>query len=246
MAGASRLQREIEHHRRIADHAEFAWNWDSPSGVARADRRAAFYVERGGLASGRRALELGCGTAVFLTRVARSGAELVGLDLSQDLLVRAHERVREIANVRLVCGNAEATPFPDRSFDVVYGSSVLHHLGLERALAESFRVLRPGGRAIFTEPNIVNPQVFIMFRMGWLKEYFAVSPDEMAFTRFHARRTLAAAGFSEIDVSPFDFLHPATPASALDAVSAVGRRLERVPLLREIAGSMLIVAHRPA
>jgi ubiquinone/menaquinone biosynthesis C-methylase UbiE len=246
MGSPSRLQREIEHHRRIADHAEMAWNWNSPSGLARADRRAAFFVERGGLAPGRRALELGCGTGVFLTRVARSGATLVGLDLSQDLLARAHEQLKAIENVRLACGNAEAMPFADGGFDTVYGSSVLHHLGLARALAESFRLVRPGGRVVFTEPNIVNPQVFVMFRFGWLKDYFAVSPDEMAFTRFRARRALLTAGFSEIEVRPFDFLHPATPASWMSAVGVVGRSLEQLPLVREIAGSMLIVARRPA
>jgi ubiquinone/menaquinone biosynthesis C-methylase UbiE len=246
MTTLSRLQREIEHHRRIADHAEFAWNWDSPSGVARADRRAALFVERGGLAPGRRALELGCGTGVFLRRVAASGATLTGIDLSQDLLARARGNVATLPNVRLICGNAEAMPFANGSFDTVYGSSVLHHLHLRRALAETFRLVRPGGRAVFTEPNILNPQVFVMFRFGWLKDYFAVSPDEMAFTRFHAQRELKAAGFSEIEVRPFDFLHPSTPARMLSTVSAIGRSVERAPLLREIAGSMLIVARRPA
>jgi ubiquinone/menaquinone biosynthesis C-methylase UbiE len=71
-------------------------------------------------------------------------------------------------------------PFADGSFDVAYGSSILHHLNLDDALAEVFRVLRPGGRIAFTEPNILNPQVTIMFRLGLTKKYFGVSPDEMA------------------------------------------------------------------
>jgi ubiquinone/menaquinone biosynthesis C-methylase UbiE len=246
MTGTSRFAREIEHHRRIADRAEQAWNWDTPSGQARAERRAGFFVALGELAPGRRALELGCGTGVFLRRVAHSGAALLGLDLSQDLLARARRNVEALANVRLVCGNAEALPFADGTFDTVYGSSVLHHLGLERALSEVYRVLRPGGRAVFAEPNILNPQVFVMFRFGWLKEYFAVSPDEMAFTRFHARHALTAAGFAEIDVRPFDFLHPATPVSLMAIVGAMSRGLERVPVAREIAGSIVLAARRPA
>lgn len=241
---AARLAREIEHHRSIAAHAEIVWNWDSPSGRRRAARRAAFFVERARLAPGRRALELGCGTGVFLERVATSGAEIRGIDLSADLLAKARARLAGVANVHLDCGNAEAMPYPDGSFDAVYGSSVLHHLSLERALREVCRVLRPGGLIAFSEPNILNPQVALMFRFGPTKRYFGVSPDEMAFSRFRARETLEQAGFRDISVRPFDFLHPATPETWLDAVARLGRVLEGVPLLREIAGSLLIRASK--
>src|SRR5688572_5459098 len=117
MSDKTRLEREIEHHRRIATRAEVVWNWDSPAGRLRADRRADFFVQRGGLGPGRRALELGCGTAVFLKRVARSGASIAGIDLSHDLLVRARAHVAGVANVSLLRGNAEATPFADGTFD---------------------------------------------------------------------------------------------------------------------------------
>src|SRR5262249_24911151 len=83
--------------------------------------------------------------------------------------------------------------------------------------------------------NIWNPQVFVMFRFDFAKEHFGVSPDEMAFSRFAARRTLDATGFVEASVEPFDFLHPSTPPAWLDRVAALGRGLERTPLVREIA-----------
>jgi SAM-dependent methyltransferase len=240
-----RQAREIEHHRGIADRAEIIWNWDSPSGRRRARRRSELFVELAGLGRGRLALELGCGTGIFLEQVAESGARVRGLDLSTDLLAHARRRVAGRDNVRVVCGNAERMPFPDREFDAVYGSSVLHHLDLDPALRETHRVLKPGGRIVFAEPNIFNPQVAVMFHLGLTKRYFGVSPDEMAFSRFRAEAALRDAGFVRIRVDPFDFLHPATPARWLDAVAAVGRRLETVPLVREIAGSLLIQASRP-
>ena len=104
----SRLAREIEHGRRIAARAEEIWNWDGPAGQRRADRRALLFVIHGELGPGRRALELGCGTGVFLERVARCGAEIRGLDLSEDLLEKARERVSALKNVSLDRGNAEA------------------------------------------------------------------------------------------------------------------------------------------
>src|SRR5574341_1740636 len=153
---AARLAREIEHHRRIAENAEAIWNWESPAGRVRADRRADLFVRLGKLGPCTRALELGCGTGVFLSKVARCGAAIHGLDLSMDLLSKARARLMDFDNARLDRGNAEELPYPSGCFDVVYGSSVLHHLDLEAALRETFRVLKPGGRAVFAEPNVLN------------------------------------------------------------------------------------------
>ncbi len=177
--------------------------------------------------------------------MAPAGARIVGLDLSVDLLAKARARLAGVPNVVLLRGNAEHMPYAASSFDAVYGSSVLHHLDLDRALGEVFRVLRPGGRCVFTEPNILNPQVAAMFHLGLTKRYFGVSPDEMAFSRFRALRALRAAGFAEAVVEPFDFLHPATPEALCDVVDRVGRAIERVPLLREITGSFVVRARRP-
>jgi SAM-dependent methyltransferase len=240
-----RLAREIAHHRRIAPFAEAIWSWSSPSGSARAERRAGLFVAHGALGPGRRALELGCGTGIFLERVARSGAAIVGIDLSEDLLAKARARMRPFANVVLARGNAETLPYPDASFDVVYGSSVLHHLDLDAALREAHRVLRPGGRIVFAEPNAINPQLVLLFRVRHLRERFGVSPDELAFSRWRARAALAEAGFVDVHVTPYDFLHPSTPRALVPAVARASRLLERVPLVREIAGSLLIRARRP-
>ena len=246
MSRPGRLEREIEFHRQIADRAEIVWNWDSPSGRRRAARRSEIFAREGGLRPGQRALEVGCGTGIFLEAAATTGADIVALDLSAHLLAQARARLAAAGKVRLSLGNAEQMPFRESSFDAVYGSSILHHLNIDAALAEVHRVLRPGGRIVFAEPNILNPQVAIMFHLGLTKKYFGVSPDEMAFSRFRAARALRSAGFTEVSVKPFDFLHPATPARAVDAVARVGRALETIPLLREIAGSMVITAVKPA
>ena len=55
--------------------------------------------------------------------------------------------------------NAEALDFEDESFDLAFGSGILHHLQLSKALPEIERVLRPGGRVIFSEPTGHNPVI---------------------------------------------------------------------------------------
>jgi hypothetical protein len=97
---------------------------------------------------------------------------------------------------------------------------------------------------VFAEPNILNPQVLLMFRFPPLKERFGVSPDEMAFSRLTARRALGRAGFVDVAVEPFDFLHPSIPEGWVERGLAASRLLERLPLVREIAGSMLMRARR--
>ena len=240
---ADRLAREMEHDLRIASRAEAIWNWDSPAGRVRADRRAAFFVEHAGLVPGRRAMELGCGTGLFLERVARSGADLVGVELSETLLARAKARCATLPNVTLERGDAHRLPHADGSMDAVYGSSVLHHLDLARSLREAHRVLRAGGRIAFTEPNILNPHIIFLFRLA-PRERLGLSPDEMAFSRHRAARTLMELGYVDVVVKPFDFLHPATPTRWIGAVSRLGERLERIPGLSQIAGSLLIHARK--
>lgn len=240
-----RLAREIAHHRKIAPFAEAIWSWTTPSGRLRAARRARLFIEHGAIGPGRRALELGCGTGIFLEQVAAAGAWTHGVDLSADLLAKAHERVASLPNVTLARANAEALPYPDSSFDVVYGSSILHHLDLDAALRELRRVLRPQGRLVFAEPNALNPQLLLLFHVTALKERFGVSPDEMAFSRRRGRTALVQAGFVDVAVEPHDFLHPSTPEGLLGAVSRASLVLERVPLLREIAGSLLMTARVP-
>src|SRR4029077_10605377 len=97
----ARIEREIEFHRKISANAEEVWNWDSPAGQRRAQRRAELFVQHGGLRPGVLALELGCGTGVFLEKVAPSGAPLHGFDLSLDLLAQAKTRLADALNVHL-------------------------------------------------------------------------------------------------------------------------------------------------
>jgi SAM-dependent methyltransferase len=236
-----RLRREIEHHRELAGrHTEEIWGWDTPAGRVRADRRARLFIELGGITRGARVLELGCGTGEFTRRVAPEGARLVALDLSADLLAKARARV--LSGARFLRGDAQRLPFRAGAFDVVYGCSILHHLDVETALGEARRVLRPGGQLVVSEPNLLNPQVALMFKVRALRPRFGVSEDETAFTRRHVSNLLRRAGFASSRVRYFDFLHPATPAALVPRLASLGERLEAVPGLRVLAGSMLIHA----
>src|SRR5919206_3848536 len=105
-----------------------------------------------------RALEIGSGTGYFSLNLARAGliGELVATDISQGMLDALSASARKLGvPVETVCTEAERLPFPDDSFDLVFGHAILHHLpDLEASFREFRRVLRPGGRIVFCgEPS---------------------------------------------------------------------------------------------
>lgn len=97
-----------------------------------------------GLEPGRRVLEVGCGTGVFLRRAADLGADVFGIDASEALLGLARERVPE-ADLRL--GDMEALPFDDDSFDVVAGFNAFFAVDMVGALRAG-RVAKPGAPVV--------------------------------------------------------------------------------------------------
>ena len=236
-----RIRREIVHHRRLADDSrDSSWGWSSPAGQRRADRRAGLFVTHGRFRRADRILELGCGSGEFTRRVVGSAPRLIALDLSAELLERARRAASGAA--AFVRADAQHLPFAPQTFDGVYGCSVLHHLDVETTLREIRRVLRVGGRLVFSEPNLLNPQVLLMFKCRWLRPWLGMSPDEMAFTRRFIENALRRQGFRDIRVQPFDFLHPAIPARLITVIAPMAKAAERIPGVCAVAGSLLIEA----
>ena len=186
-------------------------------------------------------LELGCGTGYFTQELARSGADVVAIDVSPELLEIARSNC-SAPNVRYQIENAYALSYPEAVFDSVVGSSVLHHLEIAAALRNIYRVLKPGGTIYFTEPNMLNPQIAIQKNVPLIKQKLGDSPDETAFFRWPLRRLLEQTGYRDVRIDPFDFLHPKTPVPLINRVNALGRCLENIPVISEFAGSLYIRA----
>jgi SAM-dependent methyltransferase len=191
-----------------------------------------------------RILEVGCGIGDYTRGIAAATkGRVVSLDVAAGLVGHAqHDRP---ANVRFLAADVEHMPFPPGRFDAVVGNAVLHHLRLDRAVPEMLRVLKPGGRLCFAEPNMLNPQVFLERNVRWIGERLDNSPGETAFVRWRVRPTLRRLGVVDVAARPFDFLYPLTPARWIPTVERLGRVLERLPLVAEIAGSLLISGRKP-
>lgn len=146
--------------REYADESRFATRAAAWAGASGADPRKLAFDAVAEVAP-RRVLEVGCGRGEAAERLQRElGTELVALDQS--------ERMVELTRARGVdarCGDVQALPFVDASFDCALAAWMLYHVpDLDRGLAELARVLRPGGRLVAVTNTQFNlPELWGLF-----------------------------------------------------------------------------------
>ena len=101
-------------------------------------------------AAGKRVLDIGCGNGYVLSRYARRGAAVAGIDLTETALDLSRRRFAlEGLAGEFRRTDGDAIPYPDASFDIVCSMGVLHHIEDPRPmLREAARVLKPGGELI--------------------------------------------------------------------------------------------------
>jgi len=95
--------------------------------------------------AGERILDIGCGTGQLTAEIARSGAQVIGLDKSSEMLSEAR---RNFAGLRFEQGDASDFRFPEK-FDAVFSNAALHWVRDQAGAAKSMAgALRPGGRMV--------------------------------------------------------------------------------------------------
>lgn len=175
----------------------------------------------------RRILDLGCGTGstTLMLKQAFPEAEVIGLDLSPYMLVRAEYKAREAGlNIQWRHGKAETTGFPDASFDLVTASLLFHETppAISQAiLRESFRLLTPGG-----EMMVLDGRQKTLRQSEWLTDIF-----EEPYIKDYAAGSLdawiGAAGFEATRTEDLWWVHQVSggvkPLSAQDAAAVRAR-----------------------
>jgi len=154
-------------------------------------------------------LDLGCGpggSAIELAR-ARPGARIVGIDIAPRMLREARRRLREagLSARRVPLAQADAVRLPIRtgSVDAITGHSFLYLVAdREATLAESWRVLRPGGHLILMEPHARPARPRAVLGVSRDPRHLISVSLWRPFSRLHGRftpssltATLEAAGF---------------------------------------------------
>jgi SAM-dependent methyltransferase len=236
----------VRYHDLAAQHYDVKWGVDyGPAGQGQVTgklRKALGLSHLGYFAD---ALEIGAGTGYFGLNLVQAGAvgSYTATDISSgmiDALEASADRMD--ISARTECCEASELPFPDDSFDLVFGHAVLHHLpDLQGSLREFLRVLKPGGAIAFCgEPSHYGDRI-------------ASVPKRAAYRAAPAWRALMGAapakheGFhhtpAEDQLERIVDVHAFTPSMLRDSADAAG--LQQV-LVRgeELAASIFGWANR--
>lgn len=190
----------------------------------------------------KRVLDFGCGNGENSILLARHGATVFAMDVSESLLGLAKRGLaanKISSGVHFLASSAYDIALADESVDVVFGIAILHHLELPETAREVRRVLKKGGRAIFQEP--VRNSKF----MRWARDLIPYrSPDVSPFERPLTDRELKefASGFSTYESKVFSLpfvtladLIPATRRFVHPLIRFDKKVLQAVPALQYYA-----------
>ena len=190
-------------------------------------------------------LEIGCGTGeAAFWMAADTPARVLATDLSPKFIAFAQQQFQRPNLQYAVLDFNRQADFNGRSFDYIVGNGILHHLyfHLGDALMQMRRLLKPGGKLIFWEPNIYNPYIWLIFSFPFFREKAHLEPDEMAFSKDWITDKLCQAGYADVQVEFRDFLLPGIPDSFIKPSVAMGDVIERIPVLRCLSQSLFITA----
>jgi ubiquinone/menaquinone biosynthesis C-methylase UbiE len=144
----------MDHLKRVTDEfTRQAQTFEVWAEQVDADVGARFGGALGEAARGR-LIDVACGPGVVTAALAPNAASIVAFDATAEMLEKTRARCAKagLRNVEFKSGDAEHLPFADGEFDGAVTRAALHHFAdPQRAIAEMFRVLRPGGVAVLAD-----------------------------------------------------------------------------------------------
>ena len=191
-------------------------------------------------------LEVGAGSGLWtepLGRAMRGECPITAAVFNPDLAEQA--RNKRLPNVSVALVEDLARDLPAESFDYVVGNAILCHEQYAQTLRALFRLLKPGGQLLFFEANYWNPQVFLKSTVPAIGRWRGNAPAQIGMRKYQLMRQASHQGFIDVDIIPFDIIHPRTPAWLVAALQPLAFVFEHAPVLRDLCGTLYIWARRP-
>ena len=172
--------------------------------------------------------------------------KITGIDISEVSIKKAKEVSKENSKIELLVDNCEKTRFQNNSFDVVYGTGILHHLNLEVCLAEIFRILKPGGKFLFIEPLGTNPLINLYRKLTpqsrSIDEHPLVDRDFNLIQKKFSKTKIKYYGFLTLALFPF-YSSPKN-SKIFKILKNLDQILFKLNIFKKLAWSVLIIAEK--
>jgi len=192
-------------------------------------------------------LDYGCGIGNSLKQVISfKPKKITGIDISEVSIEKAKKNFDKNTKIELLVDNCEKTKFEDNTFDIVYGTGILHHLNFEICLDEIQRILKPGGRFLFIEPLGTNPFINLYRKLTpksrSVDEHPLVENDLNLIKNRFQKVKIKYYGFLTLIFFPFY----SSPKNSLifKILKNTDQFLFKINIFRKFAWSIMIVAEK--
>ena len=193
-------------------------------------------------------LDYGCGVGSITQKIAKiSPSKLFGIDISEVSINKAKENAKNLnLKIDYIVDNCEQTKFKKETFDLVFGSGILHHLNLEKSVGEINRILKKNGEMVFLEPLGTNPLINFYRKLTpksrSIDEHPFLKKDFDFIDSLFSRVTVKYYGFFTL----IFFLFYRNPKNSISfkIISKLDNYFFKIKYFRNFAWSALIVAKK--
>jgi len=187
-------------------------------------------------------LEIGCGTGEYTRDIISFSMQnnITAVDISKNILKIAKNKCKS-KQVKFIQASVYKLPFKDNSFDLICGFYIAHHLDLKQMFIELSRVLKTEGVIYLVEPNILNPIVYLIKNISYLKNMVGDSPGEYAINPISINSFLD----NNLQVQNIEYTEYLPPTKLLRdelliKFDKVVSLINKVPVLKFLGGSVIL------
>ena len=192
-------------------------------------------------------LDYGCGIGDSINKVIKFNPKKIsGIDISDVSLQKAKIKIGSNANVELSVDNCEKTKFRDNTFDIIYGTGILHHLNFKLCLDEIQRILKPGGKFLFIEPLGTNPLINLYRKFTpksrSIDEHPLINDDFNLIKTKFVKLQIKYYGF--LTLIFFPLYRSPKDSKVFNILKNIDQFLFKINIFRKLAWSVLIIAEK--